>query len=285
MLSDITRYLVCPVCRAGLAMGAGVVRCAAGHSFDIAKQGYVSLLVGSRPPGTADSAEMVAARAAFLEAGHYAPLARALAETVGQAGVIVDAGAGTGYYLHAVLGDAAGIAFDVSKHAIKRAARIPGRVGAFVADVWQPLPIADGVADAVLNVFAPRNGPEFARILRPGGALVVVTPGPGHLRPLVDELGLLSVDEDKERRLARSLPGFSEISRREVAFDLELTGAEVSEVVGMGPSAWHTDAAELERRISGYISQNAAGNPEKVLVTAEFNLSIFETAPSASAVP
>lgn len=285
MLADIVEYLVCPVCRAHLALDAGVVRCSNGHSFDIAKQGYVSLLVGSRPPGTADSAEMVAARAAFLEAGHYAPLARALAEAVGEAGVIVDAGTGTGYYLGAVLGEATGIAFDVSKHAVRRAARLPGRVGAFVADVWQPLPIADRVADAVLNVFAPRNGPEFARVLRPGGRLVVVTPGPGHLRPLVDELGLLSVDEDKERRLARSLPGFIEVSRREVAFDLELTAGEVNEVVGMGPSAWHTDAAELKRRISGYISQNAKEIQEKVLVAAEFHLSIFETAPRASTVP
>ncbi|MEU7003757.1 putative RNA methyltransferase [Nonomuraea sp. NPDC046570] len=277
---------MCPVCRARLELRPGVVRCVRGHGFDVAKQGYVSLLLGSQAPGTADSPAMVAARASFLATGLYAPLAHAIAETVaalaqqrGRA-VVVDAGVGTGYYLAAVLDEvdgAAGVAFDVSKHAVRRAARAHGRIGAFVADVWRPLPIADEVADVVLNVFAPRNGPEFARILRPGGALVVVTPAKDHLSPLVAELGLLSVDEDKERRVAESLRDFAEIERRAVEFEMMLTHDQITEVVGMGPSAWHSDAQQQATRIAKF--------PRQTLAKASFHLSIFKVDPRSRPLP
>ncbi|MGN9837782.1 putative RNA methyltransferase [Nonomuraea sp. H19] len=347
MLADIVEYLICPVCGADVRLDEHALRCANGHAFDVAKQGYVSLLVGSRPPGTADSAAMVAARADFLTAGHYAPLADAVAETVrirtaaqnvsgkresstetndggelkayrgagmeagyglgpaegpvpdrkkvedhrvaGRAApVIVDAGAGTGHYLATALNavsDGIGMAFDVSKHAVRRAARVHPRAGAFVADVWRPLPIRSGVADVVIDVFAPRNGPEFRRILRPDGAVVVVTPAGAHLSPLVEELGLLSVDEDKERRVARSMAGFAEIDRRSIEFDMELGHVGIAQAVGMGPSAWHTDPTELDRRIAAYISQNVAKGREKVVTRARFHLSIFEPAPRSRPAP
>jgi 23S rRNA (guanine745-N1)-methyltransferase len=340
MLADIVEYLACPVCAYDVRLEADTLRCAQGHSFDVAKQGYVSLLVGSRPPGTADSAEMVAKRAEFLDTGHYAPLADALAESVrlrisgakGREGhafrtdrfsslpdaaagkayrsaavgsgrgagsawqdaghalepVIVDAGAGTGYYLATVLGAVdrgIGMAFDVSKHAVRRAARAHPSVGAFVADVWRPLPIKDGVADVVIDVFAPRNGPEFRRVLRPGGAVMVVTPAPTHLSPLVRDLGLLSVDEEKERRLARSLEGFEEADRRTIEFDMELSAGEVAGVVRMGPSAWHTDAVELAELLSGYISRHSGKNREKVVARAAFHLSTFEPLPRTRIIP
>ncbi|YCK33148.1 putative RNA methyltransferase [Actinomadura sp. ATCC 39365] len=336
MLADIVEHLICPVCHADVELADGALRCARGHSFDVAKQGYVSLLTGSRPPGTADSPAMVAARAEFLAAGHYAPLAQALAETVrvrvaggekresstesndetgprayGGAGVeagpqggpvtveglgaagrvaplIVDAGTGTGHYLAAVLNavdDGIGMAFDVSKHAVRRAARAHPRLGAFVADVWRPLPIRHGVADVVIDVFAPRNGPEFRRILRPGGAAIVATPAAAHLSPLVEELGLLSVDEEKDRRVARSMQGFTQTGRRTIEFDMELRPDELTQVVGMGPSAWHTDSAELAARISGYFRRHAKNGQKKVTVRAAFHLSIFEPEPRSRPVP
>ncbi|MDR8407693.1 methyltransferase domain-containing protein [Nonomuraea sp. 3-1Str] len=350
MLADIIEFLACPICREPVTIDRGAVRCGDGHAFDIAKQGYVSLLVGSRVPGTADSAEMVAARADFLSTGHFAPLVEAVAEcvdmriTVGResAGtaireksfaepedgatakayggpgmdpghraepvgqvpgdaprpVIVDAGAGTGHYLASVLqavDRSIGVAFDVSKHAVRRAARAHPRLGAFVADVWRPLPIRSGVADVVMDVFAPRNSAEFLRVLRPGGAVVVVTPAPAHLSPLVEELGLLSVDEDKERRLARGMEGFAEVDRRSITFDMELDRHGVAEVVRMGPSAWHTDPAELDERIAAYIARGtgttagatarAAGNPGKAVARAAFHLSVFEAAPKSRTIP
>lgn len=179
---------------------------------------------------------------------------------------MVDAGAGTGHYLAGALGDrAVGIALDVSKHALRRAARAHPRIGAVVADVWRPLPVRADTADVVLNVFAPRNAAEFARILRPGGMLVVATPGPGHLRPLVDRLGLLTVDEDKERRLEETLGGrFALAVRDEVEITLSLGHEAVRAVVGMGPSAWHTRTGDLAAK--------TANLPDPVQVTAAFRI-------------
>ncbi|MEU9837189.1 putative RNA methyltransferase [Streptosporangium sp. NPDC048047] len=281
-LTDVVEHLICPVCGDGLGLGDRVLRCPRGHAFDVARQGYVSLLTGSQAPGTADSAAMVAARDSFLGAGHFAPLVEAVAAAcrtgTGAAAdvrVVVDAGAGTGHYLAGALDrlpGAVGIALDVSKNAIRRAARAHPRLGAVVADVWRPLPVRDGAADVILNVFAPRNGPEFARVLGPGGTLVVVTPTPRHLRPLVGRLGLLSVDEDKERRVAASLGDrFTEAERSVHEFEMALGRAAVEAVVGMGPSAWHTDPENMHHEI--------AKLPETNYVTASFRMSIFQRSP------
>lgn len=262
------------------------MRCAAGHAFDVARQGYLNLLTGAPAPGTADTAAMVAAREDFLASGHYAPLQQAIATaaaglagpgTVGaEAGCVVDAGAGTGRYLAAVL-DAlpgrAGLALDVSKYALRRAARAHPRAGAVAWDVWRRFPVADGVASLVLDVFSPRNGAEFHRVLEPGGALLVVTPAPGHLRELTGPLGLLAVDERKDERLADALgTWFTAGDRTDLTVPLRLTHEESAAVIAMGPNAHHIDPAELRARI--------ACLPSPVEVTAAFQLSRFHRRPS-----
>ena len=143
---------------------------------------------------------------ASCSAGHFQPLATALgaAEHVGAPAPVVDLGAGTGWYLARVLDRlpaAAGLALDVSKPALRRAARAHARAAAVGCDAWGPLPLRDGVADAVLNVFAPRNAAEIARVLRRDGAALIVTAAAGHLEELVGPLGLIGVDPDKEERL------------------------------------------------------------------------------------
>ncbi|GII80704.1 rRNA (guanine-N1)-methyltransferase [Sphaerisporangium rufum] len=259
MLADVIDHLSCPICRDGLTLAGGSARCARGHAFDVARQGYLNLLTGSAAPGTADTPAMVAAREEFLGAGHFAPLTarlRAAVEAAGAAAggrsLVVDAGAGTGHHLAGALGPRdAGLALDVSKHALRRAARAHPRIGAVAADVWRPLPLRDARADVLLDVFAPRNGPEFARVLRPGGTLVVVTPTPRHLAPLVGDLGLLSVDQDKDRRVEESLGGdFVPAGATVVESEMRLDHRAVAAAAAMGPSAWHTDPDALGRRIS-----------------------------------
>ncbi|MFJ2028285.1 putative RNA methyltransferase [Streptosporangium sp. NPDC087985] len=276
MLADVVDFLICPVCGDGFSLGDRVLRCPQGHAFDIAKQGYVSLLTGSQTPGTADSTAMVAAREAFLGAGYFGPLAEAVAGACRtDAKVVADAGAGTGHYLSAALDrlpEAVGIALDVSKHAIRRAARAHPRLGAVVADVWRPLPIGDGMVDVVLNVFAPRNGAEFARVLGDDGVLIVVTPTSRHLEPLVERLGLLSVDDSKERRVAESLGGyFLETGQSVHEFGMTLGHGAIEAVVGMGPSAWHTEREVMRRKIMKL--------PETNCVTASFRMSTFQPLP------
>jgi 23S rRNA (guanine745-N1)-methyltransferase len=234
----VVDVLLCPVCRDGLTRSGGALRCPAGHAFDIARQGYVNLL--GRADG--DTAAMVADRVAFLAAGHYAPLARKLAEWAADRapGLVVDAGAGTGYYLDAVLARGGfGLALDASPMALRRAARAHERIGAAVWDVWRPWPLRDGAAAVVLNVFAPRNGPEFHRVLRPDGTLLVVTPTETHLAELGTAAGLLSVDPRKPARLAETLARFERVRSETLSYPMTLTAVEVRRVIGMGPAAHH----------------------------------------------
>lgn len=258
-MAEWHELLACPHCGAGLAERAGAVACENGHAFDIARQGYVNLLPPNAHTGTADTPAMVAARAAFLARGHFSVLDEALASAVSEAvdgisGCIIDAGAGTGQHLAAVLDalpDRVGLALDISKHAAQRAARIHERIGAVVCDAWAGLPVRSGVAAAVMSVFAPRNAAEFARVLAPGGALVVVAPSDRHLTELVSALGLVSVDPDKEARLAATLGGhFHQVRSVSVTRELLFSHDDVLAAALMGPSAHHLTAAEVETRVA-----------------------------------
>ncbi|OLB77982.1 MAG: 23S rRNA methyltransferase [Actinobacteria bacterium 13_2_20CM_2_71_6] len=271
MLADVLPYLRCPLCRLELAERETTLRCPGGHSFDQAKQGYVQLTAGP-VSHHGDSAEMVSARDAFLAAGHYDFIATALA-AAGRTteGLVVDVGAGTGYHLAALLDsspEAVGLAVDVSKAALRKAAHAHPRAGAVLGDAWRELPVADRAARVLINVFAPRNGPEFARVLAPDGALLVVTPTGAHLGELVSALDLLTVDPSKEDRVAASLePWFTERASDVHERSLSLTHAEVRALIGMGPSARHLDPDGLSERI--------ATLPEPVKVTAHVRLSSY----------
>jgi 23S rRNA (guanine745-N1)-methyltransferase len=256
MLADVLPLLRCPLCGRPLEARAASVSCPSGHSFDVARQGYLSLLPGDAQLGSADTPEMVAARERFLIAGHFDPLADAVAAeaeralAAGSGGAVLDLGAGTGFHLSAVLErlpGRVGIALDLSKHALRRAARAHERIGAVAADAWRPLPVRDGAVALALSVFAPRNGAELARVIEPGGALIVAIPTERHLAELVDALGLLSVDERKHERLAAKLdPYFGRARVSPLEWTLELDRAAVGDAVAMGPSGAHTDPAMLD---------------------------------------
>ncbi len=253
--------LACPVCGGPLSAlpGDAGLRCPAGHSFDRARQGHVTLLPPGHTPASGDSAAMVADRVEVLAAGTYAGLTRVLADAVaageGPVGTVLDLGGGTGHHLAGVLDrlpDAVGVVLDSSRYAARRAAGASPRALAVVADTWARLPVRDGAVDRAMVVFAPRNGPETARVLRPGGRLVVATPAPDHLAELVGPLGLLRVDPDKAARLAASLrphlvPAGDAVHREE----LELDHRAVAAVVGMGPHARHLSPQRLAAAVAG----------------------------------
>ena len=269
-LADALLLLRCPHCAAPLSGGDEAVRCAAGHSFDVARQGYLSLLEGAGSAHSGDTAEMVAARDRFLGAGHFEPLAAELAAAVAGASPIVDLGAGTGWYLGRVLGaggddDALGLALDLSKPALRRAARAHPRVAAVACDVWGPFPLRDGVAGAVLNVFAPRNVGEIARVLGRDGVAAVVTPTPGHLRELAQPLGLLGVGERKQLGAELAVA-----DRRELTWTMTLDRPAARDLAAMGPSAFHVDAGELHERV--------AALPQSIDVTAAVTITLATAA-------
>ncbi len=283
MRDEVVELLICPHCGSRFSSAGPGLRCSAGHSFDVARQGYVNLVPGDRRPRTGDTASMVRAREIFLEGGHFAGLREAVVETAVRAvlkspgeegsarGCIVDVGAGTGYYLSGVLDrlpGRIGLALDISKFALRRAARAHERLGAVACDTWQRLPVRDHCAALILDVFAPRNPAEFRRVLEPEGRLIVVTPGQRHLCELVPSLGLLEVDEQKHERLEAKFADYfvlaGSVCRDEF---LLLTPAEVAVLVEMGPSAFHVPAEEIARK--------AALLGDCVTVTASINISVY----------
>jgi len=222
--------------------------CAEGHRHDVNKRGYVSLLGGgSKLVG--DSAEMLDARDVVLEGGAFAPIASAVAAAArpAEGSRLLDAGAGTGYYLRAALAnapDAVGLAMDLSPAAVARAVRSSARVDGLVADTWRPLPVRSQTVDAVLDVFAPRNLPEFHRVLRPGGRLVVVVPRADHLVSPRQAGTMLDIPTDKaEDVIAAADALYAPLTREHVSYVLALDDALRLALAGMGPSARHADAA------------------------------------------
>jgi 23S rRNA (guanine745-N1)-methyltransferase len=267
--------LRCPVCQAGLALAGASVRCRRGHSYDVARQGYVNLVSG-QPPGTADTPAMVAARDRFLRGGPYAPVAAALAaaaarfDPVLSPGVVVDLAGGIGYYLAAVLDSVAGrvgICLDLSKAQLRRAARAHPRAAAVGADVWQELPLTDRCAGVALSVFGPRNPAELARVLVPQGVLLLVTPTVHHLHELVAPLGMLTVDAAKPQRLAAKLQGLRLVSDQTLSYQLRLRHDQVADLVTMGPSAHHITGSELAARVGAL--------PEPVTATVSARLAAY----------
>lgn len=277
MHPDVVAALRCPLCRGPLAMTGPALRCGAGHAFDVARQGYVSFLVG-RPTGlVGDDAAMVEARVRFLAAGHFSPLADAVAgaaraaATATGTGLVVEVGAGTAFHLARVLEalpGRAGVAIDLSRHAARRAARAHPDIAALVADARAALPLADACAALALDVFAPRRGDELRRILRDDGALVVVTPERDHLVELREPLGLLDVDPEKARRVEQALaPHFELETSRALAWDLSLSREDVVALASMGPSARHLAPGALGAR--------AAASPERTAATASVSIATW----------
>jgi 23S rRNA (guanine745-N1)-methyltransferase len=276
VLERVRALLACPLCRGPLDEARGTLRCASGHAFDVARQGYVNLAAAvGHAPVNADDAGSVAARAEFLSGGHFGPVAREVADRVAAVApaeaAVLDAGAGIGYYLAAVLDavpGAVGLAVDSSPAALRRAARAHPRAGAFGWDLRLPLPVRDGSVHVVLNVFAPRNAAEYARVLAPGGALLVVTPGAGHLAELVDALGQIGVDTEKPARLAATLdPLFTLRECSGLDLGLRLPRAAAAAMVRMSPSAHHLRA--------GGLAAGLAALPDPVAVTASVRVATY----------
>ncbi len=269
-LEQVADALRCPVCREPVRVLPGVVRCVQGHSFDLARQGYVSLLGGRRTAGTADTAAMVLARERFLGAGHLDAVTEGLVAVVGASagvpGLVLDVAGGTGHHLATVLEAqprATGLCLDLSTPALRRAARGHPRMAAVAADAWGRLPLADGCVAVALSLFGPRNAAELRRVLAPGGAVVVVAPAGEHLAELVEPLGLLRVDPDKATRQAAVFAEFDVAEVQTVTERRILGRDEAGAAVRMGPTAAHVTDEEIDSRVAGL----AEATPVTVAVT------------------
>lgn len=248
--------LACPLDGNALEPHGASWRCAAGHSFDVASQGYVNLLPvqnkRSRDPG--DSKEMIAARRRFLEAGVYQPIAQAVTEAT-LAGLspestadCLDAGCGEGYYLRQLATAAKGrgqalalLGLDISKWAVLAAAKQDNHTR-WVVGSNANLPVLPGTLDRVLCMFGFPVYPEFARVLRPGGLLIQVDAGPDHLRELRE---IIYPSLKPERPASPAAPaGFRALPAAEtVRYTLALSSPEqIADLLVMTPHLYRASA-------------------------------------------
>jgi 23S rRNA (guanine745-N1)-methyltransferase len=248
--------LACPIDGLPIETHGAQRRCAAGHSFDMAREGYCNFLVvqhkASRDPG--DSKHMVAARRRFLDAGHFEPIADLVFDTVrncaksvdGIAFNIIDAGCGEGYYLDRLGRLAAaspqagtlGLAgIDVSKWAVKAAVRRKVSATWLVANNRIP-PFLDESVDLVLCLFGFPIWEGFKRIQKLGGHVLLVDPAADHLLEL-REIIYPTVKRSTPPPLTHAqAAGYGLKHEQELRLSVTLTDAQtIQDLVAMTPHA------------------------------------------------
>ena len=186
--SNSDQFFACPHCGQALGLDQNILRCPNRHTFDIAKQGYVNLAPQVKQSANYHKSSFEN-RQAFLEAGYYNHLYEALEGKIAELGLrsVLDIGCGEGFYSRKLSEkmDLDILAFDISKDSILLAARTDSTksVKWFVGDLTK-LPIQNQAIEGILDIFSPANYQEFARVLKAGGAILKLVPGPNHLKEL-----------------------------------------------------------------------------------------------------
>ncbi len=185
--------LVCPMCREELEKEGRSYKCKNKHNYDMAKQGYLNLLLSSKKksknPG--DDRDMVESRKQFLEAGFYGKISEKVNEIILELSEeelkILDIGCGEGYYTNRIKNcleeknkTAEIVGIDISKEAVLAASKSYKEIFWCVASGGE-LPVKDSVLDIVLCMFARIVPEEYSRVIRDGGHLVIASTGEEHL--------------------------------------------------------------------------------------------------------
>ena len=237
----------CPLCQQPLTFDQRTWRCENQHQFDQAKEGYVNLLPvqhkRSKQPG--DSADMMQARRNFLDAGHYQPLRQQVVDllqrTLPASEVsVLDIGCGEGYYTHEVANrlqagrEADVYGLDVAKIAVRYGAKRYRNVAFCVASSHR-LPFSDQQFDAVLRIYAPCKAQELARVVKPQGYVLSVTPGPRHLMQFK---ALIYQDVQLHDTTPEQMPGFTLVGQQQLCYPMILNSEESAALLQMTPFAW-----------------------------------------------
>ncbi len=236
----------CPLCQHELHFSNNQYRCENNHQFDNAKEGYVNLMPAhhkrSKNPG--DNKEMMQARRAFLEAGHYQPMQQKVADLCQQyvnndSASLLDIGCGEGYYTSKIAAQLDGkeaqvFGLDISKVAIKYAAKRYLNCKFSVASSHR-LPFSDQSLDGVVRIYAPCKGEELHRAIKDGGYLFTVTPAGHHLYELREGVygDVRLHDEEPE-----NINGFELIEEQKLTYHMQLNGTEALQLLDMTPFAW-----------------------------------------------
>ncbi|EMG9257650.1 methyltransferase domain-containing protein [Acinetobacter baumannii] len=265
-----TQNLMCPVCRQRLELVSKTWRCEQGHSYDIAKQGYVNLHVvqhkHSKNPG--DTPESVDARRAFLQGGYYQPLQQAVVHLLKdlKAKMVLDIGCGEGYYTSAmqqVVEQCIGV--DIAKNAVQRAAKLNDKV-TWVVGTGATLPVIDQSMDVCTSLFSPIPQTEILRVLKDDGYLIVVTPATDHLYAMREAL-FEQVNPHTPQIFVEQLQDLFELKEQQVIdAPLVLDQQALKNLIAMTPYAYK---ASPERRMQ--LEQKA-----HLQVTASFQIYLFQ---------
>ncbi|MFU2206024.1 methyltransferase domain-containing protein [Streptococcus pluranimalium] len=185
-LQSSAHLFTCPVCQDTLEAVDKRFVCPQNHSFDMAKQGYINLLLNGKKDRHYDKASFER-RHQILEADFYDHILKTIEKLVlddSSEKVILDVACGEGYYARqlAQKGKNRVLAFDLSKDSITLAAKkdIPKNVAWFVGDLAK-LPLADQSVDIILDIYSPANYQEFKRVLKPGGKLIKIVTANEHV--------------------------------------------------------------------------------------------------------
>lgn len=208
--------LACSVraCAEPLARDGARWLCTKGHSFDVARSGYLSLLQPQdrRSLEAGDPRETVDARRALLDGGFGDALTRALLELAHRWGVrresvALELGCGEGHFLAALATEfeASALGIDLSPHAVERCARRHPQHFWLVANADRRLPLLAGSIDVALSIDGRRPRDELARVLAPGGRLLVAVPAPDDLAELRGEVLPQSSELDRVPRVLAEL--------------------------------------------------------------------------------
>lgn len=250
-MTSLSSPLRCPVCGKPFEQTERTFRCANNHAFDSAKEGYLNLLLShqrrSKTPG--DDKEMIRARRRFFDSGAYDPLTERLRTLVFQQNSpasILDCGCGEGHLCGNLPGRIFGT--DISKEAVRLAAKRYKQANWIVANLMRSLPFADHSMNLILSILAPRNPQEFARILKPSGSLILGVPGPNHLIELRTKLQTDAGDfeEKADEAVEKCAPYFAEKDRSLLRSETVLNQQQIADVIQMTPIFWNStpDAKE-----------------------------------------
>jgi 23S rRNA (guanine745-N1)-methyltransferase len=226
--------LICPVrdCHLALVREERRLLCTRGHSFDVARSGYINLLQPqerrSKQPG--DTVAAVAGRRRLHDRGVTEPLLRAIAEIIvaSPGEVVLDAGCGDGFYLGALVRESGfdGHGVDISIPAIDAAARRYPGCEWVVANADRVVPYADRSFSLVMSITARMNAGEFRRVLRDDGCLLVAVPAPEDL---------IELRGKGRERVARTVETFARdftlADQRRISTTADLDAAAVHDVL------------------------------------------------------
>lgn len=261
--ADKSKLYSCPVCRLPLEKQERCYVCPNQHSFDIAKKGYVNLLLANqknaKEPG--DSKEMIISRRDFLNKGYYEPLAEQLSKIIIKLiGIdkkdeinLLDAGCGEGYFTSRIKKQLIiqnptcnvtlwGI--DISKPAINFATGRDKEINFAIASNYN-LPILSESLDCILWTFAPGEEAEFRRVLKKSGKLITVTPGYEHLFGLKEML----YDQARKHEIKDTVPdGFKFLESISITYELCLKDSgDIVNLLAMTPYYWHINSTARQK--------------------------------------